>query len=70
MSSSARDAERPDALVSVRLAAEETGISPSRLMNMILSGELKAEKINGNHYVSLSKAMELIDQQKTDGREG
>lgn len=68
MSSAACDAERPDALISLRLAAEETGISSDRLMRMILSGELKAEKINGNHYVSLIKAMELIDQQKTDGR--
>lgn len=68
MSFATCDAERPDALISLRLAAEETGISSDRLMRMILSGELKAEKINGNHYVSLIKAMELIDQQKTDGR--
>lgn len=63
----------PDALVSLRLAADAAGIATRELERLAESGRIGRFRINGLTYVNLRDVMNyvrssLFSQQKTDGR--
>jgi hypothetical protein len=63
----------PDALASLRFAADAAGIGIPEIHRMIDSGRLRRTRINGMAYVNLRDVMNyvrssLFTEQKTDGR--
>jgi hypothetical protein len=63
----------PDALVSLRFAADAAGIGLPELRRLIASGRIGRKRINGMTYVNLPEVMNyvrssLFNEQKTDGR--
>jgi hypothetical protein len=63
----------PDALASLRLAADSAGIGVRELERLIDSGRIGRFRINGLTYVNLRDVMNyvrssLFSQQITDGR--
>ena len=62
----------PDALVSLRYAADSAGIAVRELERLIAAGRVgRVRRINGTSFINIREVMtyvESLHQQKTDGR--
>jgi hypothetical protein len=63
----------PDALMSLRVAADAAGIGIREIERLTASGRIGRTRINGLTFVNLREVMNyvdslLINEQKTDGR--
>lgn len=63
----------PDALVSLRFAADAAGIGLRELDRLVASGRLRRVRINGMSYLNIREVMNYVDsslftRQKTDDR--